>query len=207
MKTLSIFLALFLVYSCEPKEKSEIICIQPYGEVSSEILDSMSNGLTEVYQAKVYILMSKDLPQTAFVNIKTPRYRADSLLKDLLIDLPDSVSQIIGITTNDISTTSRDEHGNIEEPKWKYTDWGVFGLGYQPGRSCVVSSFRLKNKSKKLMLERIRKVAIHEIGHNKGLRHCPTKYCVMQDAVESIKTVDSAKFQLCSACENSLGLN
>lgn len=166
------------------------------------IIDSIKSGLEQAYNSRIVVLVNKELPQNAFVNIKSPRYRADSLLKDLLFQLPDSVSQIIGVTMKDISTTKRDNWGNVKQPEWKYLDWGVFGLGYQPGRSCVVSTYRLSAPSESLMLDRIKKVSIHEIGHNKGLKHCASEKCVMQDAVESIATVDAANFSLCLRCQN-----
>jgi archaemetzincin len=50
-------------------------------------------------------------------------------------------------------------------------------------------------------------VAIHEIGHNLGLKHCSTPKCVMQDAVETIKTVDVAGVELCNSCKKEIGLD
>lgn len=50
------------------------------------------------------------------------------------------------------------------------------GLGYCPGKACVASDFRLKNKSNYF------KVMIHELGHTAGLPHCSVKTCYMRDA-------------------------
>ncbi|MFV0530786.1 MAG: matrixin family metalloprotease [Flavobacteriales bacterium] len=180
------------------------IGIQPYENIPLKVLDSVSQIVCKSYNADVIILKSKSLPKKAFVNIKTPRYRADSLLIDLLENKPDSVDYILGITSKDISTTKRNTEGNIKEPESKYLDWGIFGLGYKPGRSCIISTFRLKNTSQKLFFDRIQKIAVHEIGHNMGLNHCETNNCVMQDAVETIKTVDFANKELCSKCKSNI---
>jgi archaemetzincin len=92
----------------------------------------------------------------------------------------------------------------IKKPESKYRDWGVFGLGSCPGKSCVVSTFRVKTTNKKLASERMQKIAIHEVGHNLGLKHCPDKSCVMTDAVERVATIDNALKQLCHQCERQL---
>jgi len=63
-----------------------------------------------------------------------------------------------------------------------------------------------KNASQKKLLERLRKVSIHEFGHTLGLAHCDSKNCVMNDAKGTIKTVDKAKEELCEKCKKKLGI-
>ena len=53
------------------------------------------------------------------------------------------------------------------------------GLGFCPGKSCIVSTFRLRGKNRE---EKLFKLALHELGHTQGLKHCPTKNCFMRDA-------------------------
>ena len=71
-------------------------------------------------------------------------------------------------TSEDISTTKY-EHGAIRKPESKYRDWGVFGLGYRPGPTSVVSTFRIGHKDQGVFMDRIKKITLHEIGHNIGL--------------------------------------
>ena len=53
------------------------------------------------------------------------------------------------------------------------------------------------------MLERLKKVALHEIGHNLGLEHCSNnKECMMNDADGTIKQVDREKIWFCKKCWN-----
>ncbi len=111
------------------------------------------------------------------------------------------------MTNKDVSVTKKDADGKVLKPEWKYNDFGVMGLGYCPGNSCVVSTFRLKNKDKNLELSRLKKVVIHEFGHNLGLPHCSDKHCVMTSAAEKIGTIDNEKMELCVKCKNSLELN
>ncbi|MFD2914725.1 matrixin family metalloprotease [Psychroserpens luteus] len=202
MKKLLATISILALFSCSTKTK--IIGIQPYGDIDSKVLDAMTEILKTSYQTQVYVLDRKELPQEAFINIKSPRYRADSLLIDLKKQCPDSIDYIIGITSKDISTTKRNTNGDIKTPESKYSDWGIFGLGYKPGKSCVVSTFRIKNVEASLFKSRLQKISVHEIGHNMGLDHCKTEKCVMQDAVESINTVDVANFELCPNCHHKI---
>ena len=52
------------------------------------------------------------------------------------------------------------------------------------------------------MMERLKKVCMHEIGHNLGLPHCEqSTTCVMRDAAEKIATVDNVELKLCEHCK------
>jgi archaemetzincin len=87
-------------------------------------------------------------------------------------------------------------------------EWGIIGLGYRPGNTCVVSTFRLKRKvSNSKAEERLRKVAIHEIGHNLGIDHCTSDpECLMNDANGTVKQIDKERFFICEACRKSVRL-
>lgn len=188
-------------------DSNPTIAIQPYENINADYVDSVAASLTKMYQSKVIILETKALPASSFVNIKSPRYRADLLIRLLKTQKPDSADFILGLTNKDISTTKRDAFGNIKKPESRYKDWGVFGLGYRPGVACAISTFRLTHSSQKVFISRLQKVALHEIGHNYGLPHCKTEFCVMQDAVETIKTIDTVKPQLCMKCAKKIGLS
>ncbi len=202
MKNGILFIVTILMFSCsnEPRQ----IGIQPFGEIDQKVIDSISKILKITYKTKVVVLNKRALPKEAFVNLKTPRYRADSLLIHLSKNKPDSIDFVLGITSKDISTTKRDNNGNIKKPKSKYLDWGIFGLGYKPGSSCIISTYRLQSVTTNIYLSRIQKIAIHELGHNMGLNHCETEGCVMQDAVESVKTIDLEGYELCKKCRQRI---
>ncbi|WP_264532290.1 matrixin family metalloprotease [Flavobacterium sp. N502540] len=105
-------------------------------------------------------------PKNSFYKPRN-RYRADSIIKTIKDNVgKDSV--IVGLSNSDISVT-----------KGKIRDWGVMGLGYHPGKSCVVSDFRLSKRNKEIQFY---KVVLHELGHTEGLAHCATKNCLMRDA-------------------------
>ncbi|MBD1363898.1 Zn-dependent protease [Mucilaginibacter sp. ZT4R22] len=115
------------------------------------------------------------------------RYRADSLIS-YLDNFGSADTVIIGLTDQDIST----RNVNI-------TDWGVMGLGFQPGNACVVSTYRL-NKAK--LAAQFCKLALHELGHTQGLAHCPVKGCFMRDAKGGNHLDEETAF--CASCTKFL---
>lgn len=197
------FLLIFIICSCSDRD-SVRVGIQPIGKFQSSLVDTISNTLQRTYGVKIVIMPEIKMPKEAFVNIKTPRYRADKIIKIAKQTKPDSLDYILCLTAQDISTSKTDSMGRIKEPKSKYEDWGIFGLGYRPGPTCVVSSFRLMKTTHVNFVERLKKVSVHELGHNLGLPHCESKYCVMTDAAEKISTIDNEQLKLCDACKKKL---
>lgn len=200
-------LVLIFLFSCSKSEKiaaNKVVGIQIYDGFPKEKAIVLAQEVTKFYKIKTFILPEIELPKQAFVNIKSPRYRTDSIITIQKRTINDSLDFVLGLTHKDISITKHDIKGNIKEPKWKYNDFGVMGLAYCPGKSSIVSSFRLKHKDKSLEFSRLKKVVIHEFGHNLGLPHCPNKHCVMTSAAEKISTIDNEKMELCQKCKIQL---
>lgn len=204
MKQLLIFFTLLTLFSCNSTETKKV-GIQPFNKAPQYLIDSIESAIKQTYHFEVYQLNEQEIPQHAFTQVKSPRYRADTLIRFLKHNKPDTIDYILGITNKDISTTKKDKNGNIKKPHYKYKDWGVFGLGYVPGPSSIVSTYRYKKSAKQLFIERVQKISIHELGHNLGLPHCKSgNPCVMQDAAETIKTIDNVDLVLCTHCKQTL---
>jgi archaemetzincin len=202
-------IAFFLLFlSCSKNKqaqlKTKVVGILPYKGISRNQIEGISQAIESFYGIQAKILEEKELPKLAFINIKSPRYRADSIIRFQNRNMPKGVDFVLGITNKDVSITKKNEDGTIKKPVWKYNDFGVMGLAYCPGKSGIVSTFRLKNKDESLASERFKKVAIHEFGHNLGLPHCPDKHCIMTSAAEKVSTIDNEKMQLCAACKVKL---
>ena len=103
----------------------------------------------------------------SLMNKAKSRYRADKIIKSLSAKADDH-SIYIGLTHKDISCSIRGKE-----------DWGVQGLSLIPGKACVVSTFRVKDRHD------FWKVACHEFIHTYfNYLHCPKDdpRCLMQDA-------------------------
>ncbi len=196
----NILALLIAVVICSCNHKASKIGVQPFIGADPIAVETITSALSDVYGIQVVVLPEIEMPEGSFINVKSPRYRADSIIAWLRDHKAAYIDCVIGITHHDISTTKRNSDGTVKDPAFKYQDWGVFGLGYRPGASCLVSSFRLRYAQEAVYLDRLRKVAVHEIGHNQGLGHCSSTDCVMQDAAESISTIDGVELNLCEAC-------
>lgn len=184
------------------------IGILPFGEVPNEEVDSVKAAIVAMYSTEVVVLDRVQLPKEAFISVKSPRYRADSLLHWLADYCPDSLRMLVGLTSKDISTTKYEPGSDrkvIKKPESTYADFGIFGLGRVGGNACVVSSFRLGNGvSKNKFFIRLTRISCHEVGHVYGLHHCPNLKCLMNDANESIKTIDKSTGVLCDDCKGRI---
>lgn len=151
------------------------LLIQPYGDFSQERALAVSKQLEHALNeharglavTEVKVLPAKPLTRELMNDAKT-RYRASKILDQQqgMIKQPGDV--VIGLTDKDISTSV---HG--------YEDWGIMGLSYVDKDNCVISTFRVKDKSQ------FWKVVLHEFGHGfLGLPHCPNNdsSCFMVDA-------------------------
>ena len=181
-----------LIFSCEKSKDNAVkngeeitILIQPFEDVKPKQLAEISENIRKIYP-KIKILEPIDFPKNAFYQPRN-RYRADSIIKYLRTKTPNNCVTL-ALTNKDISVT-----------KGKVADFGVMGLGYRPGNACVASTFRLNTENKS---EQFYKVAIHELGHTQGLKHCPDKTCFMRDAEGKNPTNEEKDF--CQNCKKVL---
>jgi len=144
---------------------SKVIAIQPYSDIDSSLTKKLYRQI-KTLQPETVLLPPINLPLKAYMASRN-RYRADSLIR-YLSQQTRADTVVIGLTGKDISTI-----------KGKIRDWGVMGLGYCPGHACIISSYRLSAIN---LNTQFYKVAIHELGHTQGLKHCANKTCFMRDA-------------------------
>lgn len=185
------------------------ICIQPFEDIDTAYVNEVKRAVIKHYGFQVDILEPVELPKNSYISVRTPRYRADTLIKYLKKIKLNEYNNIIGLTNKDISITKYIYTGDTEvvkDPQWKYRDFGIFGLGYRPGPSCVISTFRLyaNDANEEVMRSRLRKISVHELGHNLGLPHCTDTNCLMQDACEKMSTIDSENESLCDKCRKQI---
>lgn len=186
-----LFALLSVFVSCTNKKNEnsiqaqKVIVIQPLGNFS---LNQAERVLSEIKEINPNVVLRKNIefPKGSYYQPRN-RYRADSIIKNLKNNI-EKDSVIVGLSEFDISTT-----------KNGIKDWGVMGLGYNPGKSCVVSTFRLSRKNKN---EQFYKLVLHELGHTEGLPHCNVKTCLMRDAKGGNPFNEEKSF--CNNCKSFL---
>jgi archaemetzincin len=186
MKKIIILLVIFLLATSFVTTKPKTIYIQPLGNVNQKYINYIKKSVENFYGYSCIIKPKLSLTNDILAGSKT-RYEAGKILKKY-----NSKENVLLITEKDIA----------HRKSSKFPEYGIFGLGYRPGTTSVVSTFRLKKKvTKAKFLERLKKVTLHEIGHNLGLEHCTNdKNCMMTSASGTVKQVDIEKIWFCSKC-------
>jgi archaemetzincin len=85
----------------------------------------------------------------------------------------------------------------------------VFGEAQLDGPAAVVSSYRLDSQlyglppNRELLLDRLVKEAIHELGHTYRLVHCRRHPCVMMSSTY-VEDIDQKSDRFCPECQRSV---
>ena len=149
-----------------------VIYLQPYGNFSQKEASILGKELRKMIWEMFSVDMDCEvLPaqplSNSLLNDAKSRFRADKIIRTMS-SKADEHNIYIGLTHRDISCSV---HGKA--------DWGVQGLSLIPGKACVASTFRVKNK------QDFPKVVGHEFIHTYfNYHHCPKDdpTCLMQDA-------------------------
>lgn len=172
------------------------IDLQPLGDAEPDVLASLRSGLSETFSVPVRVC-DRSLSIDAFYDEGRGQYNSTAILNRISRSLPfspDSGSEnnvsIVGVAQEDLFI-----------PILTY----VFGEAALGGNVAVVSYHRFRNElyglpaNKELMLERLRKVAVHELGHTLGLVHCTLQSCVMR-AASYVEELDFKGREFCPSC-------
>ena len=184
------------VLSLNSDKQNQIISIQPLGEFDEQIIDSVAKELSHFFNKKVLVLKPIEIPKTFFLPILN-QYSADSIIQLLSRLQNDTIIEIVGVTHNPVFTIKTVTNGAYYNEK-------IFGLGYQPGNSCVVSDFKFGPPNGPNHVHRLKTVIIHEIGHNIGLPHCKEEKCVMSENNGSLSMLDKSESEYCAKCNKIL---
>ncbi len=85
----------------------------------------------------------------------------------------------------------------------------VFGEAQLSGSAAIVSTHRLSNqfyglpRDDGLLLKRLEKEFVHELGHTFGLFHCHQFECVMRSSTY-VEEIDLKRVHLCASCDAAL---
>jgi len=166
----------------------DTVHIQPLGNVRSGYIKVVEQSIKSFYgfNCKILPAVSED---ASLYTLSKSKYDASKILKRF-----SSSHRTVVVTQKDISHWKDAKH----------PEWGILGLGALDSNTCIVSTHRLGTDDK-MVESRLRKVVIHEIGHNLGLSHCNSKMnCIMKDVNGTIKTIDSSNPDICSSCRKKV---
>jgi archaemetzincin len=158
--------------------------------VDHAILEWLRKEMGDSLMATVRTLPSIPVPPDSF-EARRNQYYSTKILKEMLGDVPPDTLRLLGVTDKDLCI-----------PILTY----VFGEAQVGGTAAVVSIARLRQEHYGLtpdlpmLLERLRKESLHELGHTFGLFHCPSRDCVMHLS-NTVVDVDTRGRDFCIGCQ------
>jgi archaemetzincin len=159
------------------------------------LLDQVATQIGRAFAASVVVRPHRFDPELAFDSSRG-QYQSTLLLERLLAESTGSEERILGIAGVDLFI-----------PILTY----VFGEAQLDGRAAVVSTYRLDNRlyglpvDHRLLLDRLVKESVHELGHTVGLIHCHHPTCVMRSSTY-VEDIDLKDAQFCSRCNPKTSL-
>lgn len=187
-------------------DKQHIIYLQPIGDFDSiqfNLISSSATYLKIFFNLETRILPTLPaaiFPTTAkrMVGDKHEQVSANFILYEVLKKrMPLDAVGIMAITAIDL----------YPELNLNY----VFGLSSYQDRVSVTSIYRFSingsyNDPNNVSLNRLIKIASHEIGHMFSLKHCTRAICLM-NGMNSLQETDAKPNRLCSECFAKLNWN
>lgn len=173
-------------------QENHIVRIVPVGELERTVLDNVANALHRQYGLETDIesplaysevdINSAAAPYSAGKILAAPTHRSPEQIILLITRLP--------ITHNDRKF--------------------IFGLADPDSSSCVISTHQLFQSADngtytdpETAIARVRKEAIHEVGHVLGQSHCGNQSCVMNFSI-NLNSVDDKSERLCPDCTEDI---
>jgi archaemetzincin len=160
-------------------------------EVDGELMAHVRLHLSRAFQRPALPWEGAGRPRHA-LDPRRKQYSSGVILKWLLEQGPKG-GKVLGVTDRDLFI-----------PILTY----VFGEAQLGGRAALVSIARLVEDVEllgpELLVERLAKEAVHEVGHAFGLVHCDTERCVMGRS-PAVGEVDGKSSELCAECRARLG--
>ncbi len=157
------------------------------------ILEAAENFLRQFFGVDTGRLPPAGEPHAAY-DPGRGQFAAVRILRDTAARRPPGASRLLAVTEKDLI------------PMLSF----VYGRAQLGGEAAVVSLARLRQEfyglpaSEPVLLARLRKEVLHEMGHTFRLVHCPDRSCVMALAV-NIRQLDGKRDEFCESCLILLG--
>ncbi len=159
------------------------------GAADHELLGTLRRQSEHVFRVDARAWLGHDRPIDSF-DPRRQQHSSTRILKWLLETKPAHAAKVVGITDADLFI-----------PILTF----VYGEAQLGGTAAVVSTARLLpdngfRPDPALLIARVTKECIHELGHTFGLLHCPAPTCVMARSVNLVQ-VDAKEAALCHDCQ------
>ncbi len=165
------------------------VTICAVGSVDQNLLEHLAKCIAARFGLTCKISSIMESPEYAY-NETRFQYNSKLILKHLLRQCPNDTLRFMGVTPVDLYV-----------PILQF----VFGLAQIEGRCSIISLHRLypnfynQPSNPDLVLVRLEKTALHELGHTFGMTHCRDRRCVMYSSTR-IEHTDFKQPDFCPTC-------
>jgi archaemetzincin len=152
---------------------------------------AVKQQIQQVFEVKVQFWKGDDRRPSDTFDPRRGQHLSTGILKWLAANCPPGAMKVVALTDVDLFI-----------PVLTF----VYGEAQLDGTVAVVSTARLGDGTghlmdERLLVSRLEKECVHELGHTFGLLHCSLGHCVMARSV-NLPHVDAKGADLCPACRN-----
>lgn len=154
-------------------------------------IEPLEKSVQRTFGYQTRKLKSRVSLEKAF-DLKRSQYNSSQILIQMIAQPPPDAVKLLGVVNVDLFI-----------PILTF----VFGEAQLRGIGSLVSMHRLNNRfyglpeDRDLLTERLIKEALHELGHNFGLVHCPNPRCVMRSSTY-VEDIDFKSREMCGDCRD-----
>ena len=203
-----LLLSCFLLSSCDssspkgfPEGNIDVdseIYIVPIGDVDEAYLHPLIPKLEKRFTTKVHLALDKRMPDPVdyAYDYESKKYIGMYILSELIkVDVPGD-AKILGVANVDIFV-----HRSVDEFLFGQSQFG------RNSKAALISMYRMDpfsyvggKRNDKLLVQRMVKEAVHELGGVFGLRNCPEEQCAMY-LPKTLRELDKKSDSFCFICQ------